>query len=175
MKTTEKYDRVARFLHWLIVLLVCAQFVLGWTMPDVHRDTRPVGLISAHIVVGTALLAAMLCRLAWRLTHRPPPADISRLLRIVSSLTQFALYALLLIVPLLGWMNASSRGWAVTLLYAIPLPGLSPAGSTFGHEMGDVHGVLAWALFAFTCLHIIGAMMHFFVFRDRIAQRMAPW
>jgi cytochrome b561 len=140
MQTTEKYDRVARFFHWLTVLLVSVQFILGWTMPDVRRDTQPVGLIGAHIVVGTALLAAMLCRLLWRLTHRPPRAEIPAPLR-----------------------------------YAIPLPGLSPTGLPFGYEMGDVHSVFAWALFTVICLHIGGAMMHLFILRDRIAQRMTPW
>ena len=42
----ERYGLVARVLHWLIVALVAAQFVLGWTMPDVHRDTQPVDLIA---------------------------------------------------------------------------------------------------------------------------------
>lgn len=173
--TTLRYDGVARFLHWLIVLLVAAQFVLGWTMPDVHRDTQPVGLIAWHVLVGTTLVAAMVCRIVWRLTHRPPAVELAKPLRIISSLTQLALYALLIIVPLLGWINASSRGWSVTLFSAIPLPALSATGSSFGHEMGDVHGTLAWVLFALICLHVAGALTHMFVFRDRIAQRMALW
>lgn len=175
MSATVRYDGIARFLHWLIVALVAAQFVLGWTMPDVHRDTKPVGLIAWHLVVGTALLAAMVCRVLWRATHRPPAVEIARPLRIVSALTQFALYALLIVVPLLGWINASSRGWQVALFSAIPLPALSPAGSSFGHTMGDVHGVLAWVLFALICLHVAGALLHLLVLRDRVTQRMAPW
>jgi len=175
MSNTTRYDGMARFLHWLIVALVAAQFALGWTMPDVHRDTRPVGLIAAHLVVGTALLAAMLGRIAWRATHRPPPIAIAWPLRVLSAATQFALYALLIVVPLLGWINASSRGWRVTLLAALPLPPLSAAGSPFGHAMGDVHGVLAWVLVALIALHVAGALAHRFVFRDRVMQRMTPW
>ncbi|MFP6560812.1 cytochrome b [Paraburkholderia sp. B3] len=175
MPATLRYDAVARFLHWLVVALVSAQFVLGWTMPDVHRGTQPVGLIAWHIAVGTSLLATMVLRIVWRVTHRPPAEEISLPLRAVSSVTQLALYGLLVVVPLLGWINASSRGWRVTLFGAIPLPGLSPQGSSFGHEMGDVHGVLAWVLFALICLHIGGALLHLLVLRDRVAQRMTPW
>ncbi len=43
------YDGVARFLHWLIVLLIAAQFVIGWTMPDIHKGTLPEGLIAWHL------------------------------------------------------------------------------------------------------------------------------
>lgn len=175
MSATDRYDGVARFLHWLIVALVVAQFILGWTMPDVHRDTKPLGLIAGHLLVGTALLAAMVCRVLWRVTHRPPDIEIAQPLRILSSLTQLGLYVLLVVVPLLGWINASSRGWNVSLFAAIPLPALSPTGSSFGHEMGDVHGVLAWVLFALICLHVAGALLHRFVLRDQVTQRMMPW
>lgn len=175
MQNTLRYDAVARLLHWLIVGLVGVQFVLGWTMPDVHRDTQPVGLIAWHLVVGTALLAAMVCRILWRATHRPPPDELAQPMRAISWLTHFALYALLVAVPLLGWINASSRAWQVTLAGAIPLPALSSAGSSFGHAMGDVHGVLSWALFALICLHVGAALLHRFILRDRVMQRMSPW
>jgi len=115
MPTPARYDAVARVLHWLIVVLLVAQYAIGWTMPDVHRDTRPVGLIAAHLIVGTALLAAMACRVLWRATHRPPADQLSPTMRALSGATHVALYALLIAVPLLGWINASSRAWAVTL------------------------------------------------------------
>jgi cytochrome b561 len=175
MQATLRYDPVARSLHWLVVALVAAQFVLGWTMPDVHRDTQPVGLIAWHLVVGTALLAAMACRVLWRATHRPPVDNLARPLRVISSLTHFALYALLVVVPVLGWINASSRAWHVTLFGVIPLPALSPAGSSFGHLMGDVHGVLAWVLFALICLDVAAALLHRFVLRDGVLKRMMLW
>lgn len=175
MHAPLRYDALARLLHWLVVALVGAQFVLGWTMPDVHRDTQPVGLIAAHLIVGTSLLAAMALRILWRATHRPPEGELAQPLRALSALTHVALYALLVAVPVLGWINASSRAWPLTLFGVVPLPALSPAGSPFGHAMGDVHGVLAWVLFALICLHVAAALLHRFVFRDRTLQRMALW
>ncbi|MBY4867847.1 cytochrome b [Burkholderia sp. Bp9017] len=175
MSGPARYDAVARLLHWLIVTLIVAQYAIGWTMPDVHRDTQPVGLIAAHLIVGAALLAAMACRVLWRVTHRPPPDDLSPVMRTLSGATHVALYALLVAVPLLGWINASSRAWSVTLLGIVPLPALSAAGSGFGHAMGDVHGILAWVLFGGICLHVAAALAHRFVLRDGVMQRMMPW
>lgn len=175
MSAPARYDAVARLLHWLIAALVVAQYAIGWTMPDVHRDTQPVGLIAAHLIVGTALLAAMACRVLWRATHRPPASNLSPAMRALSGVTHGALYVLLIAVPLLGWINASSRAWAVTLAGVIPLPALSTAGSAFGHAMGDVHGILAWVLFAGIGLHVAAALMHRFVLRDQVVQRMMPW
>nr|WP_175799988.1 cytochrome b/b6 domain-containing protein [Burkholderia anthina] len=175
MSRPARYDAVARLLHWLIVTLIVAQFAIGWTMPDVHRDTQPVGLIAAHLIVGAALLAAMAARVLWRATHRPPPDDLSPVMRTLSGATHVALYVLLVAVPLLGWINASSRAWSVTLLGIVPLPALSAAGSGFGHAMGDVHGILAWVLFGGICLHVAAALTHRFVLRDGVMQRMMPW
>ncbi|QCP49876.1 cytochrome b [Trinickia violacea] len=168
------YDGVARLLHWLVVALVAAQFVIGWTMPDIHRDTQPVGLIAWHLGVGAALIATMAARVVWRLAHRPPPSTLSPALRAVSGATHFLLYAVLLVVPLLGWANASSRGWAVKLLGTLNLPALAPTGSSVGHAMGDIHGVLAWVLFALISLHVGAALFHRFVVKDRVLQRMLP-
>jgi cytochrome b561 len=175
MSSPARYDAVARFLHWSIVALVVAQYLLGWTMPDVHRDTLPVGLIAAHLIVGTALVAAMVCRVLWRATHRPPASELTAPMRWLSGLTHGVLYLLLIVVPLLGWINASSRAWRVSLLGALDLPALSAAGSPFGHAMGDVHGVLAWVLLAAIGLHVGAALLHRFVLRDGVLQRMLPW
>jgi cytochrome b561 len=168
------YDGGARFLHWSIVALIAAQFVIGWTMPDVHRDTKPVGLIAWHLGVGATLVAAMVVRIVWRLTHRPPPDALSPLLSAVSRITHVLLYAALVLVPVLGWANASARGWSVKLLGLIPYPSLTAAGSAFGHEMGDIHGVMAWVLFALIAMHVAAALFHRFVLRDNVLHRMLP-
>ncbi|WP_186270032.1 cytochrome b [Burkholderia gladioli] len=175
MSKPDRYDDVARLLHWLIALLVLVQYLIGWCMPDVHHDTRPVGLIAAHLAVGTALLAAMALRVIWRATHRPPPVELSPAARLLSALTHGGLYLLLIAVPVLGWINASSRDWPVLLAGLFPLPSLSPSGSAFGHAMGDVHGVLAWVLIGLIGLHVAAALLHRFVLRDRVLQRMLPW
>ncbi|MFM0397631.1 cytochrome b [Paraburkholderia phytofirmans] len=168
------YDAVARTLHWLTAVLIAMQFVIGWTMPDIHKGTQPVGLIAWHLGVGSALIAVMLVRVLWRLTHWPRPDELPPLLNTVSRITHFLLYAALLVVPLLGWINASSRGWTVRLLGLVPYPALSEPGSAFGHEMGDVHGILAWVLFALIVLHVVAALFHRFVLKDHVLQRMLP-
>jgi cytochrome b561 len=168
----ETYGLVARLLHWLIVVLVAAQFVLGWTMPDVHRDTQPVGLIAWHLTIGTILIAAMVVRIAWRLTHRPPNGNLPPLLDTVSRFAHLLLYDALIAIPVLGWANASARGWAGTLSGALPLPALASTGSNVGHAMGDIHGALAWVLLVLIGMHVGAALFHRFVRKDKVLQRI---
>jgi len=80
----------------------------------------------------------------------------------------------LIVLPLLGWANASARGWAVKLFGIVPLPPLMPKGSALGHSLGDVHSTLATALLAIVALHLAGALYHAVVLKDRTLQRMLP-
>ena len=170
----NSYDGLARLLHWLVVALIVAQFLIGWIMPDVHRGTQAVGLIAWHVGVGTALLGVMVFRVLWRLTHKPPPGRLSGMLSIASRVTHCLLYLTLLAVPLLGWANASSRAWTVEFLGVLKLPALTHAGSSVGHAMGDIHSAMAWVLFGLIVMHVTAAMFHRLILKDDTLQRMLP-
>lgn len=175
-ETPAGYNAVAKGLHWLILVLLVVQFGIAWSMPDVGRDTRPIGLIAWHLSIGALILLVMLVRLGWRLASSvpPAPADLPKPLRLVSRATHFLLYAILIVLPLLGWINASSRGWPVKLFGIIPLPALVPSGSAWGLDMGDVHMTVAAVLLGVAALHVIGAMYHQFILRDALLLRMLP-
>jgi cytochrome b561 len=170
------YNKIAQSLHWLILVLLVIQFAVAWTMPDIHRDTKPVGLIAWHLSVGVVILLVMLVRLGWRAISSvpPPPADLPRSLRLLSRTTHFLLYAILIVLPLLGWINANARGWTVWLLGIIPLPTLVAPESAWGAEMGDVHQIVAYLLLGAAALHVAGALYHQFVLRDALLSRMLP-
>jgi len=169
-----KYKGLAQLLHWLVVLLLIAQYAVAWTMPDIRRDTLPEGLVAWHLSLGTAILFVMLVRLLWRALHPAPPSQGPDLLARLSRLGHAGLYVLLFAVPILGWINASSRGYAVSLFGAITLPPLSATGSSTGHEAGDIHSFLAWALLALVGVHVLAALYHHFVLRDDTLSRMRP-
>jgi cytochrome b561 len=171
-----RYSGVAKSLHWLILALLIVQFAIAWTMPQIGRGSVPTGLIGWHLSVGVAILAIMIVRLAWRITHPAPPAptDLSPALAFLSRATHYLLYAVLIVLPLLGWANASSRGWAVKLFGIVPLPPLMAKGSPLGHSLGDIHGTLALILLAIIAVHVSGALYHALYLKDRTLQRMLP-
>ncbi len=171
-----EYTGVAKSLHWLILGLLVVQFAIAWTMPEIGRGSVPTGLIGWHLSVGIAILAVMVVRLAWRLTHPAPPApsDLQPALATLSRVTHYLLYAVLIVLPVLGWANASSRGWAVKLFGIVPLPALTSKNSALGHSLGDVHATLATVLLAIVALHVAGALYHALVLKDRTLQRILP-
>jgi cytochrome b561 len=168
-----KYSRLSKALHWVVGALIVAQLVIGWTMPEVHRETLPVGLIGWHVTVGVVLILLIALRVVWRASHAPlaSPGDsgwAERTARVAHAL----LYLLMVVVPVLGWANANSRDWAVGLASWLELPRISPAGSRLGHELGDVHGYLAVVLAVLIGLHLAGVLYHQLVRRDDTLRRM---
>lgn len=173
MATASGYGVTAKFLHWLIFLLLAAQYAIGLTMPHIGRKTLDEGLVAWHFSVGAVILFFILIRLVWRLM-RPVPllAGMESWETRLSGITHWTLYALILVTTVLGWAATNARGWTVKLFGIVTLPQLAPKGSSWGHEAGDVHVVLIYVLMGLIGLHIAGALYHHFIKRDAVLGRM---
>ena len=169
------YGPTARIFHWLIFLLLAAQYAVGSIMPHIGRKTLDQGWVHWHLLIGAAILAVIVARFLWRLLHPVAPAAIlSRWELTLSRLTHLALYLLVFAMTVLGWAAANARGWEVKLLGLVTLPALAPKDSDWGHEAGDIHNVLVYVLLAFILLHVAGALYHALLKRDGVVLRMIP-
>jgi cytochrome b561 len=170
------YTGTAKFLHWLILALLIAQFVVAWTMPHMRRDTQPDTLINLHFSIGVVILAVVIVRLAWRATHGEPAplAGLPAWQLKSAHAVHWLLYVLLFVVPVLGWINASWRGFPV-VMFGLELPKLIATRDPSWGWTGDVHGLLAnYAMLALVGLHVAAALYHRFIRRDGVLQRMLP-
>ena len=167
------YGTVAKILHWLIAAILVGQFVLGWLMPKVRRGMEPGLAMQMHISIGIVVLALIVVRFAWRLTHRvPPEPELPRWQRNASASMHWLLYLLVLVTTLTGWFYASARGWSLTFFGVLPLPALAGQGSPAGRAIGALHESIVWVLLAFAIAHVLAALVHAFVYRDSVMRRM---
>ena len=171
----QSYNGVAKGFHWIIVALLIVQYFTEWAPKSVGGGSD--ALTNWHLAIGPTILLLMLLRLAWRLAHRPPPPphDLPVALRVLSRATHYAFYAILIVLPLLGWAAASGFGATPYLLGVIPLPDLIAKNKPLAGTIGDVHGTLALALLAIVALHVAGALYHALVKHDGVARRMSPF
>jgi cytochrome b561 len=166
------YNPVAKALHWFVAVLILAQLLIAWKMPDIHKGTLPEGAIAWHLTVGVLIVILVAARVIWRIVRPPTPGAVDQSLPARAARAGHAvLYLLMVVVPVLGWANASSRDWAVGLA-GLDLPRLMPAGAPLGHVLGDIHGYLAWALAVVAALHVLGGLYHQLVLRDDTMRRM---
>lgn len=172
-----RYTRTAITLHWLIFVLLAVQFIVGWTMPHIGRNTPVTTLISLHFSLGVLIIALIVVRLIWRMTHGEPPqeAGVPRWQVQLAQVVQWLLYLLLLVVPLLGWINASYRGMPVTFFGLAQVPQLVGTHAAGWGWTGDVHTLVAeYGVLSLVGLHVAAALYHYFIRHDRVLQRMLP-
>jgi cytochrome b561 len=170
------YTGTAKTLHWLILVLLIAQFIFAWTMPHIGRNTPVTTLISLHFTFGIVILAVAVVRLLWRATHgEPKPEDGAPPWQTASArVIHWLLYLLLFVVPILGWINASWLNMPI-VMFGGALPQLiAPRVPGWGWT-GDVHSILAeYVLLVLVGLHVAAALYHYFIRRDGVLQRMLP-
>ena len=170
------YGATAKSLHWLIVALLVVQFALAWTMPHIRRGTKPEGLIAWHLWVGATILLVSVLRFAWRLA-RPVPlvtTNVPAWQNGVARAVHIVLAVLVIALPLMGWANASARGWRVSLFGLLTLPPLVRVESPFGRALGDIHTLTAEVILVVIGLHVLAAVYHHFLRRDAVLRRMLP-
>lgn len=170
------YSPTAKALHWLIVLLVAAQFLIAVLMPEIGPGVVPDFMISLHFSVGLLILAVMAARFAHRLLHPVPleASDAPSWERLAARTAHRVFYAILLIGPFLGWASASAHNLSVSLFGVIPMPALAAPRAKWALTAGDIHAYLMWGLLGLVALHAGAALYHHFFRRDGTLRRMLP-
>jgi cytochrome b561 len=178
--TATAWGWPAQALHWLVAVLVFPLLGIGVAMVGLVSDVGSrFELYQLHKSLGVLVFALVLVRLIWRLLNRQAPALPGGLRpweRRLATSTYFGLYALLLLLPLTGWVMASTSPLGVpTIVFGLlTLP--HPIGPNVAVEeiMAWVHAILAALLGLLLLLHIIAALKHHFVLHDDVLARMLP-
>lgn len=106
----NRYTRVAILLHWAIAALIIANLVVGYLMEDLTGTARSTAL-NFHYSSGLTVLLLTVVRVVWRLTHESPPhpESMKPWERHAASLGHFALYLVMVLMPLGGWAIISAN------------------------------------------------------------------
>lgn len=181
----RRYSTGAIFLHWTIAAAILLQIVLAGRMEG-PVSPKVFAVIQLHKSVGITILLLSLVRLAWRLANPPPPETyhLARWERVLSQITHWGFYVIMIGMPLTGWLMVSASKLAIpTLLFGVvPWPNLPGfAGMAEGakhawHEFADVgHNVLAKVVWGLLALHVAGALKHhLFKPGEPVLGRMVP-
>ncbi len=194
MGSTRRYTTVAITLHWVIAAFIVANIGLGvwmsWAIDSPSVRAYAVNVFQWHKSLGLAVLALSLLRLAWRLLYPPPapPPHMRRWERALAAFTHCVFYALMIAIPLSGWLYVSTQ-WRGDGAFNIPtlwfglfevphLFGLSEASGALRQQAAALafgaHGAMALALVILLVLHIGAALRHQFIQRDGVLARMLP-
>ena len=171
-----RYGVVAQLFHWTIVVLIIVQFILANRADDLPLGSAKIAVLAQHKSFGITILGLALLRLIWRWLNPVPaePNDIPRWQRIAARVSHIALYALLLITPLAGWLMSSARNFPVSWFGLVTLPDFIAPSKPAYELLHETHELLAQTIFWLALLHIAAALKHHFIDKDNVLRRMLP-
>jgi cytochrome b561 len=170
-----RFTVLQRSLHWLMAACILAMLFIGVGMVSTIMP-KYVSLLATHKTLGITILVLALIRLAVRARYGAPalPADLPEPMRLAAHLSHYALYALMISMPLIGWAMMSAGAYPVVLYGGIRLPAILPQSSELHALLWNAHFYLAFAFFALVLLHLAAALFHALVRRDGVFESMAP-
>jgi cytochrome b561 len=169
-----RYSLGAIGFHWSMFVLVVVVGVLGLLHDSWPKETQRFW-INVHALVGLLLWFMLVARIGWRTRHMPPPLPpvVGAYSRRISRLVHFSLYALMFITPIIGFVTFIYHGRVLNFgIFQVDFE--VPSNRAVFHPTEDIHGYLAYALFAFAGIHALAALWHKCVLRDGLLGRMWP-
>jgi len=174
MNGVDRHFTVAqRVLHWVMAVCILAMLFIGVGMVSTVT-TSHLALVSIHKPLGIAILILAVLRIAERLRAGAPalPADLPAPMKRAAELSHYALYALMIAMPLLGWGMLSAAAYPVALFPGVFLPPILAQSDSVHTLLWNLHRALAFVFFAIILLHVAAALFHALVRRDGVFQAM---
>jgi cytochrome b561 len=174
--SVSRYDCVTQLAHWTTLLILIATFATVWLIR--YADTREQvdQLVQLHRSLGLTVLCVTAFRLMWRRAARVPPLpeDTPWVQRVAARTNEYALYALLLAQPVLGFLHSNARGAAVVVYALGTIPPLLAPDRVLAGQLLMAHDSVAKLLLGLIALHVVAALFHHFVRRDDVLSTMLP-
>ncbi len=173
-KTASRFAWSSRVLHWLMAVMVLAMLLIGMAMVASLLDYH--WLLSIHRPLGILVLVFVIVRFVNRQVTRPPPflETMSTLERAAATWSERLLYALMFMMPLIGWGSLSAARYPIVLFGSIHLPPILPHSTWLYTVLRTSHTILAYLLFFTFMAHLSAVLFHTVVLRDGLLRRMAP-
>lgn len=173
-KIMEPYSRRMLMVHWLTLALLVIAWYLGDTLVDerAEKSATMTGYL-VHALVGGTVLMVTAMRMVYRSVDKMPHPASNSLMDIFAREIHHALYLLLVLLPLTGFMTLLTSDVGVALVTAnakfLPEKYTGPSAVSL-----DTHDILMTVLMVVVAIHILGVIWHQFILKDGLMSRMSP-
>jgi cytochrome b561 len=159
-----------------MALMIFGLLGLGFYMSDLPLSPDKLQYYAWHKWTGVSVFVLVWLRLAWRITHQPPtmPDSMSVPLQWGAHAGHFLLYALMLCIPVSGWLMSSAKGFQTVWFGVLPIPDLIGKDKLLGENLAELHEALSIGLLMLIAGHTAAAFFHHFIHKDHTLQRMWP-
>lgn len=156
-------------------MLVSIQFLTSFVMSGLYRNSSPDFFLNLHMSFGVFIAPLALILLVMRFTQPTEKIESGPVWQgVAAQAMHYFLYILLIIIPILGDAYATSMGAVVRVFGLFDMPSVFSNGSALGRTLGGLHSFFAWTIGTLVLGHILAALYHHFILKDRVLVRMLP-
>ena len=174
---TERYASVLIALHWLMLLVIVAVYACIELRGLFPKGSDPREAMKMwHFMLGLLVLILASLRLIVRIMAGPAPQIVptpKSWQQILAGAMHFALYALMLGMPLVGWLILSASGKPVPF-FGLELPPLAGESKALAEQVKEIHEVVGTVGYFLIGLHAAAALFHHYFVGDNTILRMLP-
>ncbi len=170
------YHPFLRTLHWLMAALIFVALGLGVWSTQLPRGAIRSEVLFVHKSLGVAVLALIVVRIVARLALGSPvyAVALDRMTHAAARSAHLLLYALMIAMPVTGYLTSAAGGHDVSFFGLVSLPDLVGRNRAIDEGAGEAHYIFAWAIGAVITLHLIAVVWHAQFKRDTVLTRMWP-
>ncbi len=171
------YNLGLRTIHWLMAALIFVALPLGvWASLLPGGGAMRIKILFFHKSIGVTVLGLIALRIVWRLIVGAPAyvEPLGRLTRVASRAGHLALYALMIAMPVSGYLGSTAGGRAVGWFGLFELPRLVAKDRSLAVAASWAHLVFAWMLAFVLTAHLGAVVWHAMIKRDSVLTRMWP-
>lgn len=174
--TTNRYGNLSIALHWLMFLLLAGGYACIELRELYPRGSDPRNALKAwHFTLGLTVFTLVWVRLALRLFQVTPAINppVPGWQRVLSKTVHFVLYAMMICMPVAGWLILSGEGKPIPF-YGINLPALMAPNEVLAESIEEIHKTAGQVGYFLIGLHAVASLYHHYVMRDNTLRRMLP-
>jgi len=173
---TDHYPATSKLLHWLIAVCVLLTAPIAIVMIRMEKGPTQDALFNLHKSLGVLILILMVTRLVNRLVAGAlvPEPEIEPWQKKVSSMVHASLYALLLAMPVVGYIANSAYGAPTPFFGLFDLPQIVSTNQELATQLFTIHRWVGWVVILLVLSHVCAALYHHFIRHDAVLKRMLP-
>lgn len=167
------YSALLKLLHWVMALLFIGVLVIGFMLDDTPSEYKKLAY-GLHKSLGVTILGLIPIRLASRFLSAAPAPQTSKALHKLSQLMVWGLYVGMLVMAVSGLLMSAYGGHPIAWFDLITLPEFVAKNPSLSQLFNSVHVTVAAGFAVLIGLHIMAALVHHFIFKDKVMQTMLP-
>lgn len=173
--TLKRFGSITKLLHWLIFILIAAQFYFVWSLSE-NSPLIPLYMM-LHKSVGVTVLVLGILFYIWHIISiKPlPPENQPQWQYFISKLVHHVLFILIILMPLVGYLLTCSDGKPINFFGWFTIPCLIPTSEQLGNMMFSVHETIAFIILILVGIHFLAALYHHVIRKDEVLKRMLPF